>query len=103
MYQPLPLNCSAGAEIIGPFASEKAALGAIHESSLCAAVTDLNLGFGPSFEAARALRLASVPFIFLTGYDQSSIPEEFADVPRLIKPFDARNVVRELARMLGRS
>ena len=91
---------SAGAEVVGPFARESGAMEAVAKGGLSAAVTDVNLGFGPSFETAHALRTANVPFVFLTGYDQSVIPAEFADVPRLVKPIYTRQIVREVARLL---
>lgn len=92
----------AGAEVVGPFPNEAEAIKAIQQGGLHAAVNDVNLGLGPSFETARALRNASVPFLFLTGYDPSSFPPEFADVPRLMKPIDSRHLVKELARLLVR-
>ena len=91
----------AGAEIVGPVSNEGDALEAIRQGDLGAAVTDVNLGLGPSFETARALKKAGVPFVFLTGYDQVSIPEEFRDVSRLVKPVDTKEIVRELARLLN--
>ena len=92
--------CKAGAEIVGPVANEDDALAAIRRGNLHAAVTDINLGCGPSFETARALQSADIPFVFLTGYDQLSIPEEFHAVPRLTKPIDAKQIARELTRVL---
>ena len=60
----------------------------------------MNLGQGPSFDLARTLSERAVPFAFVTGYDRSTIPEEFASVVRFEKPVDVRRVVRMLANML---
>lgn len=88
---------SAGAEVIGPFSEAAPALVAIGELQPTAAVIDVNLGAGPSFEAAGLLRASALPFAFLTGYDASAIPAELSDAPILQKPADARRVVRTLA------
>jgi PAS domain S-box-containing protein len=93
---------SAGAEVVGPFSRESAAIHAIERGNLHGAVTDINLGAGPSFEAARMLRQQGIPFIFFTGYGQSAIPEEFREVPCFGKPVDTRDVVREFARSAHR-
>ncbi|MFC5344516.1 PAS domain S-box protein [Brevundimonas staleyi] len=88
----------AGAEVLGPFPTEAAALTAIGDRRPDAAVLDINLGSGPSFEVARVLR-GDIAVLFLTGYDAEAIPAEFAEVPRLQKPIELREVVRSLARM----
>lgn len=87
---------NAGAEIVGPFSREALALAAI-DRRLDAAVVDINLGAGPSFATAAALRKASVPFLFLTGYDHNTIPAEFADIPRFEKPAELCDIVRAVA------
>jgi hypothetical protein len=61
-----------------------------------AAVIDVNLGLGPSSETAHALQSANMPFLFVTGYDQSSIPAEFGPIPRVAKPTNAGQIVRVL-------
>lgn len=84
----------AGAEVLGPCRTEAAARGQIGESTPTAALVDVNLGRGPSFELARALVARSIPLIFVTGYEASIFPPEFADLPRLQKPV-------QLASLLG--
>lgn len=91
----------AGAEVVGPFPDEPAALQAIAQDKLSAAVADINLGAGPSFTVATGLQEAGIPFLFLTGYDASLIPSKFEAVPRLLKPIDSRHIVEELANLLA--
>ncbi len=91
---------AAGAVVVGPFPREEAALAALRAGGVTAAVVDINLGAGPSFETARALFQAGTPFIFLTGYDQAVIPAEFGDVVRLQKPIEPRHIVRAIARLV---
>lgn len=92
---------SSGAEVKGPFPGESAALDAIAAEGLDAAVIDINLGAGPAFATADALRAHSVPFVFLTGYDQSVIPGRHADVPCFEKPADLHHVVHTVAQLAG--
>ena len=91
----------AGAKVVGPVSIEDDALETIGQGNLDAAVTDINLGLGPSFKTATALQNSRVPFVFLSGYDVTSIPSEFGTVPCLLKPIDSVQIVRELARLLA--
>lgn len=84
----------AGADVIGPFATAKEAMSGLEQQSPDCALLDVNLGEGASFDVARALRTRGTPFVFFTGYDASALPPEFADVPRLEKPVDARRLER---------
>jgi DNA-binding response OmpR family regulator len=90
---------NAGACVLGPVSNLEDALTLLAQSQPDCALVDINLGAGPSFESASALRLRKVPLIFLTGYDASTIPAEFADAPRLEKPMDARRLLSALAEL----
>ena len=76
----------AGATVVGPFSNEADAMAAVTKVRPDCALVDVNLGNGASFEMARRLRGLEVPFAFVTGYDQSVIPEEFSTIERLEKP-----------------
>lgn len=93
----------AGADVVGPFPTEVAAIAALRAQAPTAGVIDINLGQGPSFETARALRKSGRPFLFLTGYDTDVIPPEFADVVCLQKPVELRDIVRAVAALAGRA
>ena len=93
----------SGADVVGPFSLAAPAIEAVRYGGLTGAVVDINLGSGPSFETAHALGQAGVPFIFLTGYDQSAIPDEFDGIPRLEKPVEFRQIVRALDSLIGAS
>jgi two-component sensor histidine kinase/CheY-like chemotaxis protein len=92
---------SVGAEIAGPFPTEAAALAELENQKPSAAVVDINLGTGASFALARTLQDQSVPFIFVTGYDEAVIPVEFNEIKRLQKPLELRQIVRSLAQLLN--
>ena len=89
-----------GAEVLGPCATEAAALECLEEHHPSAALVDLNLGDGVSFRVAQALQGWRIPFVFVTGYDQTVIPPEFAHVTRLEKPVEMREVIGSLAGLL---
>ena len=90
----------AGAEVIGPCRDPAEAIKAMVGHTPTAAVLDINLGSGPSFEVAHVLRKSGVRFVFLTGYDQAAVPKEFADVVRLQKPIEPREIVRAVAALV---
>ena len=90
----------AGAEVLGPCASESAACTQLDEQRPDAALVDINLGRGPSFKVAERLLESGVPFVFVTGYDQEVIPGKFAHIERLQKPVQLRQMVDAVARLL---
>ena len=89
----------AGAIVAGPCPDPAEGLALIEREPVDCAVLDVNLGSGPSFEVAAALRAKGIPFVFVTGYDPCTIPAEFADVERLEKPVDFGRLIRALARV----
>ncbi|UAK25935.1 PAS domain-containing protein [Sphingomonas nostoxanthinifaciens] len=91
----------AGADIIGPCPCESAARAIIAHVPLTGAVLDINLNGDRSFALAGELRARGVPFVFVTGYDQAAVPAAFADVPRLQKPVEFRQLVAALAERLA--
>ena len=88
---------NAGANVLGPVGNVEDALALLKQAKPDCALVDINLGTGPNFELASALRSRMVPWIFLTGYDASTIPSEFAHAPRLGKPVDARGLISAVA------
>jgi DNA-binding response OmpR family regulator len=83
-----------GAVVQGPIAREDQAIEHVRRIVPNCALLDINLGFGPSFEMARFLMTNGIPFAFLTGYELSTIPEEFSKVKVLQKPADLSDLVR---------
>ncbi len=78
-----------GARVVGPAATVPAALDLISRTEcLDAAILDINLRGTTSYELADVLRGRGVPVIFVTGYDRSSVPSRYADIPVCEKPFD---------------
>ncbi|WP_245269605.1 HWE histidine kinase domain-containing protein [Allorhizobium undicola] len=68
------------------------------------AVLDINLGNHTSVPVAEELHRRGVPFIFATGYaERSIIPEEFADVPVIAKPYEGNALLHALLARLKES
>jgi len=76
----------AGAEVLGPCATEADAREELAQARPDAVLLDINLGSGPTFELAEKLKDENIPFVFVTGYDQDVIPSEFAEVQGLRSP-----------------
>lgn len=87
----------AGAEVVGPFPTQAAALDALSQNLPTSAVLDIRLYDARSFDLARALQRHSVPFVFLSGYDEEVIPQDLHDVARLSKPTPFNVIVKTLA------
>ncbi|MCY0093551.1 HWE histidine kinase domain-containing protein [Hoeflea ulvae] len=65
------------------------------------AILDVHLGDKTSEPVAEFLMARGVPFLFATGYgDGSMIPEAFAKVPVVSKPYAAEDILRQLASLV---
>ncbi|WP_207103034.1 response regulator [Paracoccus shandongensis] len=84
-----------GALVLGPVASVAAALDLLQGGPRPdTAILDINLRGERVFPVADRLRAMGVPFVFATGYDAEAIPRDYADVPRIEKPFTLRDLGR---------
>lgn len=90
-----------GVVIVGPAATLGQAL--LLAGTTCApdcGLLDINLQGDMAFPVADALAQRSVPFMFLTGYEEVVIPTRYDDVPRYKKPFNHAAVMAALSRLL---
>ena len=86
-----------GAEVVGPVANLNAALVEVERAGdLDGATLDVTLGQEKSFDVAAILRRRGVPFVFLTGYGDHGLPDQYRDVPRCEKPFDVPSILRAM-------
>lgn len=92
---------NAGAEVVGPTARAEEVPDLISSNVVDVAMLDINLGEGASFEVARSMQEQHIPFLFLTGYDVSIIPEDFSAKARLEKPVDQERLVERLVELVG--
>src|SRR5260370_29853158 len=62
-----------GCDVVGPAPRVEQGLSLVGEGRLHGAVLDINLGSENCFPIAAALSERSVPFVFLTGYDDNTL------------------------------
>ncbi|MGX1167026.1 PAS domain S-box-containing protein [Bradyrhizobium sp. USDA 372] len=91
----------AGANVIGPCPTEDAARIELGKQRPDAVVLDINLGERPTFELSATLLEQSIPFVFVTGYDQDVIPEGYEHIERIQKPVLLRQIVETVSRLGG--
>jgi len=94
---------AAGYTIIGPCSNLKSAAEASRGEAINLAVLDINLNGEMVYPLADELSEEGIPFILMTGYDTSSLPERFRGAPRVSKPFDPAPLAEKIQRMRSRS
>lgn len=88
-----------GCTVLGPVASVDGALHLIEDDEPDAALLDVNLGGRQVTPLAEELKARSIPFILVTGYSRAKLQEPvLRDAPRLSKPVEERDLVREMTR-----
>jgi two-component SAPR family response regulator len=91
---------SAGCVVLGPVPRLADALDVAAKERCDVAVLDVNLGGEWVYPVAAVLFGRNVPFIFVTGYGHDAIPREYAEQPRIGKPFSAEQLSRALSRAM---
>ena len=71
------------------------------ELEIDVAVLDVNLAGLNSSPIADELSARGVPFVFASGYTESSIPERFRACARIAKPYETATLQRALQQVLG--
>jgi DNA-binding response OmpR family regulator len=82
-----------GCDVVGPVPRVEQGLGLAKTEHLDCALLDIDLAGEMSFPIAAVLVARGVPFAFLTGYTDSTVPAIYRGVPRLAKPFYLRDLV----------
>lgn len=90
-----------GYEVVGPAFRLTAARTLAETERLDAAILDVNMGDGNSYDVARFLRSRGVPYIFATGYGREGLEAGHEDVQVLQKPYRQDQVGRALDAVLG--
>jgi DNA-binding response OmpR family regulator len=91
----------AGFAVVEPVPSVAAALQALQDEALGAAVLDISLGREDSFPVARELARRGVPFVFVTGYTHADLPEDLRERPVLKKPVHPADLIARLRSLVG--
>jgi CheY-like chemotaxis protein len=66
-----------------------------------AAILDVNLDGQEIFPVADVLAKRGLPFVFVTGYGEQSLPERYRSRPTLQKPFQPEQLKTALAALLA--
>jgi CheY-like chemotaxis protein len=90
-----------GYEVVGPVGTVDAALRIVEQTPFDLALLDINLGGKQSFPIADALESRGIPYVFLTGYDRSSLPLAFQHRFGLQKPFRMSALQQALEKLQG--
>ena len=91
-----------GCEVVGPALSLAEARALAEKEKIDAAVLDINMGEGFSYEVAEMLRARNVPFCFSTGYGSAGPEPRFVDVPVLPKPYSQQSLAAVLDELLSK-
>jgi len=92
---------AAGCLVAGPIPRLSEALDAVDRGTFDAAVLDVNLGGDRVYPVADALSRRNVPFVFVTGYGAGVLPGEYAERPRLCKPFKMADLLGTLSSVVA--
>jgi two-component system, response regulator PdtaR len=79
---------SRGGTVLGPFPKLDEAMRAAQREDFAFAILDINLNGTMVYPLADDLLARGIPFLFLSGYSLSNLPERFRAVTRLNKPCD---------------
>ena len=86
-----------GFDVLGPVATVRAALDVVAKAErIDGAILDINLRGEMAYPVADALRERSVPFVFTTGYDASSVARYAPDAVCFEKPALTTHLIRAL-------
>lgn len=90
-----------GYQVVGPAFRLTAARSLAETEQLDAAILDVNMGEGESYDVARFLRSRGVPYIFATGYGRQGLEPGHEDVLVLQKPYHEGQIAEALERLLA--
>jgi ActR/RegA family two-component response regulator len=90
-----------GVDVLGPVGTVEEASEAVRRADFDFAVVDMNLRGDMAFPIADQLREAGIPFLIATGYNSASLPDRFADVPRVEKPSDSSVLIEAISPLLN--
>ena len=91
----------AGAEVLGPLATAEEVLECIATAPVDGALLDGNLRGRAVDDLAAMLTERRVPFAFVSGYAKDNLPQGFADVPLLGKPFTQEQLLSTTAALFA--
>jgi CheY-like chemotaxis protein len=91
---------SLGGTVCGPFNRLPDAVNAAQRDDFDFAVLDINLNGTMVYPLADDLIARRIPFMFLSGYGLSNLPERFRGMTRLNKPCDPDTLIATLRSLI---
>jgi CheY-like chemotaxis protein len=88
-----------GYEVAGTAARFEDALALAQEVKADGAILDINLNGSEVYPIADVLARRGIPFVFASGYGESSVPGPYQRYPTMQKPFRQETLENELARL----
>lgn len=87
----------AGYAVIGPIGQLDSAIEAAQQSAIDVALLDVNLMGKHVYPVAAVLAARGIPFLFMSGYGDGSLPPEYAGRPTVAKPYKMNALLDALA------
>jgi DNA-binding response OmpR family regulator len=102
---PIALNLAAavaqaGGTVVGPAPSVATSFGLMADNTLDGALLDIRLRGETSFPLADVLSVLGIPFVFVSGLSSALMPYTHRNRPLFDKPYDARDVIAALGRLV---
>jgi CheY-like chemotaxis protein len=85
-------------DVVGPVARVAEAVLRADTEVFDGAILDINVAGTEVYPVARILVERGIPFIFISGYDADSLPEEWSGHPLLRKPFQPDDFARAITK-----
>ncbi|MBV8121638.1 MAG: response regulator [Alphaproteobacteria bacterium] len=90
----------AGCVVSGPIPRLSEAIDAARADDCDAAVLDVNLGGYRVFPVAEELSRRHIPFVIVTGYATTTLPEPFDRSPTIRKPFRNQDLLNAISNLV---
>ncbi len=90
-----------GAEIVAVVADVEEAKRVANANNIDLAVLDIDLRGRDVFEVVGVLEARGTPFVFVTGYRQAHLPEQYRDRPIVSKPFSEPDLLAKIGSLLA--
>ena len=94
---------AGGCTVVGPFGDLASASEAAGREAFDLALLDINLNGEMAYPLADDLQARGIPFLFLSGYGTSNLPERFRTSPQIAKPYDPAVLLREIERSVRKA
>ena len=92
---------SAGAKVVGPAADVERACALARTGGLHGAVLDLQLRDDVAEPLMNELNSRNIPFVVISGFEHSSVPQRFAAMSYIAKPIADTELIEKVAAGIG--